>query len=249
MQTQEQIAKAYAEPMRVVSYEVDAFGRMTAGALLRRAQQVATDQCDLLGLTLEAHKRAHTAFLLAKMTLECYAPIGENARLTLTTVPTDLERAVFRRYTRFEDEGGALLAAVDSRWVLVDVQTRRILRRMPDTLPHPFCTQPVPELELAIQKAEAVQPLGTQRAVYSHCDRNGHLNNTVYADVVCDALGAERLRAGGVKRFAITYHSEVPQEQSFALCAAPLDEAEKRWYFLGAGDDAKKHFEADVALF
>lgn len=61
---------------------------MTPGAILRRAQQISTDQCDLLGLTNEVYARTHTAFLLAKLAVEFYAPVRAGQCVTLATRPS-----------------------------------------------------------------------------------------------------------------------------------------------------------------
>ena len=54
---QQMNADFYSESFTVKAYECDAEARMTPGAILRRAQQISTDQCDLLGLTNEVYAR------------------------------------------------------------------------------------------------------------------------------------------------------------------------------------------------
>ena len=66
-------------------------------------------------------------------------------------------------------------------------QTRRILRSAPQELPLPFMAAPAKLLDASIQKADA-SFIGDETAVYSRCDQNHHLNNTSYADILCDHL-------------------------------------------------------------
>lgn len=72
-------ADFYSESFTVKAYECDAEARYDAGGPPRRAQQISTDQCDLLGLTNEVYARTHTAFLLAKLAVEFYAPGARGA--------------------------------------------------------------------------------------------------------------------------------------------------------------------------
>ena len=58
---------------------------------------------------------------------------------------------------------------------------------------------------------EDCETLGTQTAAYSRCDMNGHLNNTRYADIVCDAVPWQVWDSAQISDFIISYHREVPR--------------------------------------
>ena len=234
----------YAEEFVVMEHECDAACRMTPGAILRRSQQVATDQCTLLGLTEEVYRRTHTAFLLAKTAMELHAPIRVGERIRIETHPCAAQRAVYLRHTALYGPDGDVLCDIDSRWVLVDTETKRILRRAPEELPMPFILQDVPQLDHTLLKGAAA-PDGVETATYTRCDKNRHLNNTFYADIVCDHVPLAQMTAQTPVRLAIVYHSEVPMGTNFTMLRAQT--AENRWYFCGAGEE-KKHFEADLTL-
>ena len=137
-----------------------------------------------------------------------------------------------------------MLSAVDSRWILVDTRTKRILRRPPEDMPMPFVQPPVCELDVSLVKGEA-QPVAEETAFYTRCDQNRHMNNTYYADIVCDHVPLERIAAHAPARLAVVYHSEVPMGASFTLLRAQT--GENGWYFVGT-DGEKKHFEANLTL-
>lgn len=234
----------YSVEFTVTESECDADRRMMPGAFLRRVQQIATDQCTALGLTDEVYMRTHTAFLLAKQSAEFYVPVRPGQRVILTTCPSPEHRAVYNRFTELRDQDGTLLCASDTRWVLVDTQTRRILRNAPEGFPDIF-KQPLEKtLDLSVKKAQT-QSCGSQTALYTRCDRNGHLNNTIYADIVCDAVPAEKILKQGTERLVIIYHQEVPLGESFTLERAQT--GKDRWYFCGKNDKTR-HFEAELTL-
>ena len=141
-------------------------------------------------------------------------------------------------------QDGTVLSAVDSRWILVDTRTKRILRRPPEDMPMPFVQPPVCELDVSLVKGEA-QPVAEETAFYTRCDQNRHMNNTYYADIVCDHVPLERIAAHAPARLAVVYHSEVPMGASFTLLRAQT--GENGWYFVGT-DGEKKHFEANLTL-
>ena len=81
--------------------------------------------------------------------------------------------------------------------------------------------------------------------MYSRCDRNGHMNNTVYADLICDALPLEVWRTHTVTDAILYYHKEVPMGESTRLYRAAV--GENSWYMAGWQGDTC-NFEAEITL-
>jgi len=228
--------------------ECDFALRLTPGGLLRLAQGVATRHCALLGVTTQRYEETHTAFLLAKLCAQSYRDIPAGKEVLVSTMPSAPVRAVYHRRTTFTLEDGTLAAAIDARWVLVDTRTRRILRKTPPELGLALEVPPVPEQELPVQ---IVKPqgelafLGEEKALYSRCDQNRHLNNTRYADILCDCLPPERFEAGPVRELRISYHREVPMGGTLGLWSRQTGPEE--YYFLGRSGE-QDCFEATVSF-
>ena len=235
-------ANRFEEDFLIHDHEADCMRRFAPGAVLRRAQQVSTDHCNALGLTADVYARTHTAFLLAKLEVHWYAPLVIGDRVHAVTLPSAPQRAAYHRLTRFfKADSGALSCEVDTRWVLVDTTTKRILRQPPQGLPIPFTLPPESASKLELTKAP-VQPVGMQMAGFSRCDVNGHLNNTQYADILCDNVPLERICQHGLSRLVLAYHREVPMGHSFLLSRGDV---ENGYYFVGESDGVK-HFEANL---
>ena len=158
----------------VGQYECDCNGRMKAGALMAQSQAISTNHCNELGLTIDVYRRTHTVFLLAKASLEIYHDIKVGDKLRVVTRPSGPKRAIYNRYTSFINEQGIEVAAQDSKWVLVDTDTRKILRDPPEDLDFPFRIQEIPEQDLSIPKVRDAQQTAVERVTYSRTDDNGH---------------------------------------------------------------------------
>lgn len=239
-------AKTFTETFRVFDFECDMNRKLMPGGLLRITQQISTDHCDALGLTAGFYAREHAVFLLAKLACSwSRVPlIGE--ALTLVTLPEVAKRAVYKRVTRVLDESGAQIGLVDSRWVLVDTDTHRILRRPPEAFAALPFDQEVPfALDMSIPKPVQLENAGTACASYTLCDTNFHLNNTHYADLACNALPVEELRRAAVTGLVLNYHSEVPLGETFALQRGKL--SDNTWYVAGQRQ-GKCCFEARLTL-
>lgn len=226
--------------------ECDFALRLTIGGLLRLNQEVSTRHCTLLGILPERYEATRTAFLLAKLCARVYRDIPAGAEVVVSTRPSCPLRAVYHRFTTVALEDGETAAAIDARWVLVDTGTRRILRKAPPELGLPFGELPPPAEELPMQierPREELLLLGTEAAGYSRCDQNRHMNNTRYADILCDYLPPERFQNGPIRELRVSYHREVPMGGRLDLWSRQT--APDGCYFLGRSGE-QDCFEAAV---
>ena len=183
--------------------------------------------------------------MLAKLALHVTRLPRVDEELTLVTQPERCKRAVNKRITHFYDADGAEVATMDSRWVLIDTEKRMILRKHPEQFDDQWAEDVPLELPMRLPRVapEDCETLGTQTAAYSRCDMNGHLNNTRYADIVCDAVPWQVWDSAQISDFIISYHREVPRGESFTLRRARL--AEDTFYFEGERE-GKSAFEAQL---
>ena len=237
----------YEKVFQVFRHDGDHLGNMKPGALLRYAQQIATEHAENAGLTDAVYTETHTAFVLAKMALHLARPVRVDELLTVVTQPERTKRAVNTRITRVRDEKEEEVALLDSRWVLIDTEKRAILRTRPAQFDESWAQDVPCELPMKMTKAkwEDCTPLGQRTAAYSLCDMNGHLNNTRYADIVCDAVPWQVWDSAQISDFIISYHREVPRGESFTLRRARP--AEDTFYFEGERE-GKSAFEASVTF-
>ena len=124
--------KTYTQKFTVYRHDGDHLGNAKPGALLRYAQQIATTHAEAAGLTDEVYTATRTAFVLAKLALHIDRTPRVDEELTLVTQPECCKRAVNKRITHFYDADGAEVAVIDSRWVLIDIDKRIILRKHPE---------------------------------------------------------------------------------------------------------------------
>ena len=136
-------------------------------------------------------------FLLSRVSVRILRSPLPETRIRTATWEREANRAEYLRDFEFRSEDGELLIASTTSWILVDPQTRQILRPSEFTagemLPmteKKADVQPCGRLRLKDEDAEAVD---VRRIYYSHLDGNGHVHNTIYADLAADALPADLL--------------------------------------------------------
>ena len=96
-------------------------------------------------------------------------------------------------------------------------------------------------------RAQVQEDAGQATAVYSRVDLNGHLNNTYYGDILCDALPAEVwLGERGFRKAVLAYRVELPLGQTMALARGRADyHGAPCWYVEGARE-GKRCFEGNI---
>lgn len=238
-------ALQYEKEITVEHYQCDLRDQLPMGGLLRQIQQISTDHCDALGITAQRYQDTNTAFLLAKISVECLRPIVAGERLRVVTRPSAPVRAIYYRFTSILDEQGREICSADARWTLIDTQKRRILRNPPPALGLPFTAPAERTLELSMPRPAELERLGEFTASYSRTDRNGHLNNTFYADLTCDALPLEQISQRSLRCMTLYYHKELRLGQSMELFRAP--EGPDGWYVCGTLPQGKC-FEAHAVF-
>lgn len=226
-------------------YECDRNGRMKPGAIMSQCQAISTNHCNEIGITIDMYRKTHTVFLLAKASLELYKEIKVGDKIKMVTHPSSPNRAVYTRYTQLFGEDGEEVASFDSKWVLVDTDSRKILRNPPEGLNLPFDLPMTMEHDFTIPKVKDAEKTAIERVTYSRTDDNGHLNNTQYADIILDNLPFSATVESRMKKLVINYHSEALMGDSIEIYVKELEREDGVAYYVsGLNEAGKKCFES-----
>jgi len=191
-------------------------GALSPSAALLAMQDVATASCDRIGLTHDALlQRYGVVFMAAAQAVRFARPLRAGETLRVRTDPIAARGPYFLRQTVFFDETGAAAAEGQAAWAIIDAKTgapqrSTLLRDQFDLLPgaRPFCDA----ARLRFPAAE------TGREAYAvtaaDADLNGHMNNTVYADLLMRCMP----EIADVAEFAIRYRRQCFPGDVLRLC-------------------------------
>ncbi|MBQ3064983.1 MAG: hypothetical protein IJC98_01970 [Clostridia bacterium] len=205
----------FTVPYTVYLHMTDKNGRCHAGDLLRLMQDCATLQLEHLGPTMTEMRDAQRVFLLTRISIDIRHPFAPYESLYAQTWPCTSSRgAVFDRdfllHTRNSSKEISDAAVVGaSQWALLDTAHGKLLRV--DDIGIPFAREEKVQTSIPLRfRIPRDLPLvcGGERTVrFTDIDRNGHMNNTRYADLFCDYL--PQIAAGmRITAFAISYQKE-----------------------------------------
>lgn len=226
--------RSFSEQMTVLDGDSDFRRCLKPSALLRYVEQVSADHARAHGMDYEFFRAKHNAFLVGKQSLKVWKMPQRSEKLTLTTACEEFRKGTMKRLTSICSEAGERLALVDCRWMLVDTERGRILRA-PEWSAPGFQNEELPEeLPQVVHKSEPLTAAGERRASYSMCDLNGHINNSFYLDIACDALPQEVIESAPLSFATVKYHREVPMGQSVQVFYVPSGQG---WYVLGRREE------------
>lgn len=216
-------------------------------ALLNYAQEVAGQSADELGFGYKDTIGDRCGFFIATTCCEIFVPIRIGDLLTVSTWPLTPRHGIFERDYEVT-RGGEKVAALASRWCLVDLDTQKILppERLKAHASCPYRDDRVitPDWSLPKLRGEGKEVYSMATRV-SHYDHFRHVNNAKYADFFMDCFTEEELEKR-VKSFRISYVKQVKageeltfyrkdSEEGTALEACVNGEATTRFYVAFGG--------------
>ena len=167
----------YTEQMTLDEGDVDFRGLMKPSALLRCAEHLATAHAWELGMDKAFYSARHMVYLVGRQAFQFYKVPAMRDTLTLTTYPEQSRRAANKRVMVVCNGSGEEIARVDTRWTLVDTDSSKIIRHIPEDMEGHWNEEVAWELSQTVPKAPELIPAGVRRAGYSICDTNRHINN------------------------------------------------------------------------
>lgn len=238
----------YTNRLKLRPGDVDLVGRWRPSAILTAMQDIATEHAEPLGFGRQILLERGLIWILSRTHVQMldYPMMGDEVSMrTWAGVPN---RFFFPRYFEMNAADGTPLGFASSLWLILDLNERAVIPpakcqfEFPDTSHWP-APLPLPERVLRLE-CEASSRI--REPAYTDLDINGHVNNTRYADWVCDALPLDVLRTHAIDNLLLNYTREILPGCD-VRCT--LHRSVNRFSLLGESTDgAQIHFEAGGSL-
>ncbi|MFV0561280.1 MAG: acyl-ACP thioesterase domain-containing protein [Enterococcus sp.] len=185
--------KQYTNQHEVAYFECDVNQMMTIPALLAVALKISGEQSDQLGVGEEVVHHLGLGWVITNYTLEItqMPRVGETVKIT--TQATEYNKYFCYRTFWFRDQEGNDLVKIDSVFVLMDFEKRK-MSSVRDEIVAPFESEKIKKIKRQpkIEKIESGEML-PYRVRFYDIDSNQHVNNAIYFNWMIDVLGHEFL--------------------------------------------------------
>ncbi|MEG2014628.1 MAG: thioesterase, partial [Clostridia bacterium] len=167
------------------SFQCDFSRNMKISAMQRIFQDVADWHCAKFQLDFDSLREYDLAFLVSRIHIHIYQPPKFGDKLTVSTWHHTEIGAQFIRNSNIT-RGKTMLVEASTSWLLYSPALHKICRpnMLPRELPH--CSRKVePKIDKFIVPSD-IKLRSTHKVEYAEIDMNGHLNNSVYPDIICN---------------------------------------------------------------
>ena len=228
---------AYQWDFPVSTAEVDMFDRLKISALMKRQQEIGELHLIEFGTSSDKMRAEQGfAFIFTKMNIKVTRLPKSKENVTLTTWCSGLKGVRFTRNYVLRDEFGLVLTEAKAEVTAIDLNTRKIVRPREINGFQDFLynedlenTCPYPEKLTFFSESDKTYSRDVR---FSDIDFNGHVNNTVYADISFDALPIKVLE-NAINGFEINFINEAVLGETVEVLVVSIDDG---WCVLGKTD-------------
>lgn len=238
----------YEKTYTIDTRDVDPFNCCRSSALLGILQEAGTDAAVALHVSREDIIPKYNAFwMLARIWYQLDRPLRWDDHVHVKTWHRGGAGASMYRDFDLTVDGVPVGEAV-STWVLADMDTHKLFRlsnveEFAGTGGGELCKA---KLLNKLRLPEGLALAERRRLHYSDTDINGHVNNSKYADFVCDAIHMEDLgKSRFVSSLQLGYLAECLPGEEIDLLTGEQDGTA---FVRGADESGKARFEAALTL-
>ena len=213
----------YEGKTRITYYDLDFRGKVKLSAILRMVHIAADVNANELGIGFATLHPLNISFVLQRFGLKITRMPVYDETVTIRTWPAEMARGTFIRNGDMYDEAGNKIMEWSSLWILFDIAARKILK--PSALPVevPALTdfgvdvKPEKAYLLAGMSAPFSEHIHTVR--YADVDTNMHMNNSIYGDLIGNAVFPNEDAAPDWKEVQINYLGETRLGEEIKITA------------------------------
>lgn len=220
------VPEKYGMPIDIASYDVGPDNRLRLSGVLRYQQEAGERHLVPAGMGWNALIEQGVAFVASRWHAHIVRLPEMNERVTLTTWHRERKGARFLRCYEWRDARGELLLCGVMQFALVSTVDHHLLRGdefdPEGTLPS--CAQSVDCADPVRYKLPALTAVREYSVGWSDTDINTHMNNTRYADLVCDAL-ADKLAGHRIVDVQMHFAGETRLGDTVTLSVGEADAA------------------------
>lgn len=232
----------------VTSFDVGPTRQLKYSMILKFLQEAAGRQLEQEGLSYEFMRDKGIVFLLTRVDVKISRLPSVGESVAIYTWFEALKGAQFVRDMRLTGQNGETLAEAQSLWITVDPDTHKIIR--PTAFPFADIMRPYngDMVNVSFKKIKPDSlPVDAWRTSirevrWSDIDCNRHMNNAVYADLICDYFPDGLLNRQMVY-FGISFIGEALEGSQMEIKSALLRQDEAV-YVCKIGE--KRCFEANA---
>ena len=217
---------------KIRNRDVDINKELKLSRLLEMFQEISITHTQNLGAGREKTLDKGFLWVIIQQDVHIYKLPEYDDELILESSPGKTMHVLFPRYYRLKDKEGNLLVKGSALWALIDANTRKLV--FPDKHNIEISGEEDPDIDLP-SVIPTLETLNSREyeVLYSYCDLNGHMNNTVYFDLAENIIKKENPDFN-YTHLQSEFKHEIPYKSLFTVNWINKD---NQYYFLGNNEN------------
>jgi medium-chain acyl-[acyl-carrier-protein] hydrolase len=217
----------YSEIFNIRSYHTDLNRRLSIPTLCSFFQDIAGNHTVECGVGWEVMQEQNVFWVLSRLKIEVinYPVWREKIRISTWSMGTDGLFA-YRNF-KVEDSDGALLIKATSMWLMVNTETRRLIRPGDYMRDFPLCSDRLMDNDLE-KIPSLAEPFFFEpaRVSFTETDMNLHMNNVCYIERIINTNDFNFLVNNQIYDFEINFLKEAVPGDLLRVGQESVDEKE-----------------------
>ena len=232
----------WTEKIKVNSHSEDYNEVVRPSDVMSYLQEAANLQIHTFGPTYQDLLKENRIFVVSRFAVNFIEPIHKYEELESETWSVESTGYSFSRFHRLY-RNGVKVCEAESIWALVDIETYRPCRATefkPNYEQDERIDIGMP-IRMKLPQTGEMEYLGDHRVSYYETDLNHHMNNTKYADLLCDYIDMDGRR---VQKVLISYLNQAPLHETIKIYRNVVDQNTVGFRTLRT--DGKTNIEATI---
>ena len=241
----------YTKDLTIQCYETDASWRLKPASFMNFAQEAAGNHAVYLGFGYDDLIASNTAWILSRVHVEFVDTPKWKENMTLTTWHKGLNRLFFLRDFILTDKEGRTRVKATTSWLVLNLETRRLVRDPKLMEDGTVCTENVIETPAdKVQMPKDIEAVHVMDHVvaYSDVDMNAHTNNAMYMQWAMDAVDYDIASTMPVREFTINFNHETKPGDVVSIYKARIIEDEGRRVYVEGKVDGQSAFCVEIVF-
>ena len=216
----------YTQNFHIPCYNTDAAWRLKPAAFMDLAQEAAGLHAVELGFGYEDLIKNNTAWILSRVNIKFVDTPLWRDDVTLTTWHKGANRLFFLRDFIMTDKEGKERVKATTSWLVLNLETRRLVRDPMLMEEGTVCTENVietPADKVQMPKDVPAELVLEHAVAYSDVDMNNHTNNAMYMQWAMDAVDYETASTKAVREITINFNRETKAGDVVAIYRACVE--------------------------
>ena len=239
------MAEKYSEKYTIACYEADANQLLKPTAMLDWMQEIAGRDATRLGFGYDHLQESNIAWVLSRTHVRFHNYPKWRETVDLQTWHKGAFKVLYLRDFLLKDSNGDSLISATTSWLIIDMNTRRMVRNQELATGEETCvfedaiTEPADKIVLPADVETKL--VGTHKVVWSDIDTMAHVNNVKYVCWALDSIDEATLQEYNLKELLVNYDAEVLLGETVELHQAWIEEnGQKVCYTQGMVDGKVK---------